>query len=254
MKTSIVINTYNDENTIFGNVAACCKHNPESEIIVVDDGSTDKTESVLDILAVHHSFEYVKLPRNYGKGYAMVWGAEVAKGDVLVFINGGLTNLRKHHFQHLLSPIYNNEADVVFGAPSGMLIDYNMNPFKSAIGESVMFKDDLNRISDDIREMRYGIEDYIRLFYQLTLKSVKYVNLDGVQYSEKSSESQFRKEPNVNNLEVANLLLTNIDLINKRAQNNIHKTDNYTKSTISSVQYELNNKMLMCCKIIKAVV
>ncbi|HYQ56035.1 MAG TPA: glycosyltransferase family 2 protein [Draconibacterium sp.] len=66
MKTSIIVCTYNEEETIFNVVAACCKHNPEAEVIVVDDGSTDGTENVLKTLVPHYHFEYLKLPENYG--------------------------------------------------------------------------------------------------------------------------------------------------------------------------------------------
>jgi glycosyltransferase involved in cell wall biosynthesis len=44
MKASIIICTYKEEKTIADVLIACCKLDPDCEIIVVDDGSTDNTE------------------------------------------------------------------------------------------------------------------------------------------------------------------------------------------------------------------
>ena len=43
MKASIVICTFNEENTIADVLIKCCKLNPDCEIIVADDGSTDNS-------------------------------------------------------------------------------------------------------------------------------------------------------------------------------------------------------------------
>ena len=51
MKASIIICTYNEEKTIADVLIACCKLNPDCEIIVVDDGSTDNTENILNELS-----------------------------------------------------------------------------------------------------------------------------------------------------------------------------------------------------------
>jgi hypothetical protein len=58
-----------------------------------------------------------------------------------------------------------------------------------------------------------------------------------------SVENRYNEPLFENDPEVANTLLSNYDLITKRIQNNIQKTQNYTRSTITSVQFELNKRM-----------
>jgi len=244
MKTSIIICTYNEANTIFNVVAACCKHNPDAEVIVVDDGSTDETESILETLAMHHDFVYLKLKGNKGQSYAMAYGVEYASGEVILFFNADVSGLRKEHFTQMLQPIYNEVADLVIGTPSGVTIDYTSNPYKSVIGQKAMLKSDLMPILNDIREIRFSVENFIMLHYQTNGKRVHFSALDGLRFAFHSSEiDNFSEIKAENNLEVANALLSNIDLITKRVQNNIQLTQNYTKSTITSVQYDLNRRM-----------
>lgn len=246
MKTSIIICTYNEANTIFNVVAACCKHNPEAEVIVVDDGSLDDTEAILETLAMHHEFTYLKLQGNKGQSYAMAYGVEYASGEVILFFNADVSGLRKEHFAKMLEPMYKEDADLVIGTPTGVTIDYKSNPYKSVIGQKAMFKSDLMPILNDIREIRFSVENFIMLHYQTIGKRVHFSALDGLMVEFHSSDndrfSSFETEPE-NNLEVANALLSNIDLITKRVQNNIQLTQNYTKSTITSVQFDLNRRM-----------
>lgn len=246
MNTSIIICTYNEEATIFNVVAASCKHNPDAEIIVVDDGSTDDTRETLETLAMHYEFEYLKLRENHGKSYAMAYGAEYATGDVILFFNADVSGARKEHFAAMLEPIYNEQADFVMGMPSGITIDFKSNPYKSMMGQKAMLKEDLMPMLNDIREIRFSVENFILLHYQTTGKRVHFAVLDGLQLVQQNNGKDSYLELNNDkneNLEVANALLTNIDLITKRVQNNIQLTQNYTKSTITSVQFELNKRM-----------
>ena len=63
-KTSIVICAYNEETTIKDVVSKCREFNPESELVVVDDGSQDKTEEILRELNKEMDFRYIRLDKN----------------------------------------------------------------------------------------------------------------------------------------------------------------------------------------------
>ncbi len=114
------------------------------------------------------------------------------------------------------------------------------------IGQKAMLKEDLMPILDDIREIRFSVENFILLHYQTNGKRVHFSMLNGLKLvQQRTSLNHFtvcKTEPE-DDLEVANALLSNMDLITKRVQNNIQLTQNYTKSTITSVQFDLNRRM-----------
>lgn len=246
MNTSIIICTYNEEETIFGVVAACCKHNPDAEVIVVDDGSTDDTEAVLETLSFHYDFEYLKLPENRGRSYAMAHGVEYATGELILFFNADVSDVRKEHFSVLLDPIIYGKADMVIGSPSEITVDFRLNPYKSLMGQKAMLKKDLMPVLSDIREIRFGVDNYILLHYQTLGKRIHFILLEGLRSPKNETGEGCFADASAETsevLEAANALLTNMDLITKRIQNNVQKTQNYTQSTITSVQVELNKRM-----------
>lgn len=82
-----------------------------SEIIVVDDGSTDATARVARDCAERDSrIRVLQLPRNGGKSAAMVAGAEAAHNDHLVFLDADLIGLRPQHVVDLCRPVLAGEA------------------------------------------------------------------------------------------------------------------------------------------------
>ena len=62
-----------------------------TEVVVVDDGSTDGTRAILEVLVDHHpSVRAVFLRRNFGKGAALMAGFREATSEVIVTIDGDL--------------------------------------------------------------------------------------------------------------------------------------------------------------------
>lgn len=102
--TFIIIPAYNEERTIAEVVRRSAKY---GEVLVVDDGSTDKTAEA----AASAGARVLSLP-HAGKGAAMKKGLESAKDDV-VFIDGDLQHLPED-IPKLLNKL--KEADVVIGA------------------------------------------------------------------------------------------------------------------------------------------
>lgn len=108
-KVSIVIPTYNEEETI----ASCLSSLQEQiyksyEIIVIDDGSDDKTISIVEGFPV-------KLIKQVHQGPAVARnrGADVAQGEILVFVDADMT-FSPNFIEELVRPIEKGEASGVF--------------------------------------------------------------------------------------------------------------------------------------------
>jgi hypothetical protein len=62
---------------------------------------------------------------------------------------------------------------MVLGQPSETFIDYRVYPFKSLTGQRALLKNDILPILDDIREIRFGVEIFINLYFQAKGKQKK---------------------------------------------------------------------------------
>src|SRR5690554_6117411 len=90
---SIIIPALNEERAIVSSlsivVEALSSMAPSYEIIVVNDGSTDRTEGVvLDFIETNKSVSLISFARNKGKGAAVRAGMRAARGRVCAFIDG----------------------------------------------------------------------------------------------------------------------------------------------------------------------
>jgi glycosyltransferase involved in cell wall biosynthesis len=95
MKTSIIVPAYNEEEniqplakTLFEMIE---KDGLDAEVVLVDDGSTDKTWTrALEMEYLHKDFRAVHLKRNKGKTRALIEGFEAATGDVYLIYDADM--------------------------------------------------------------------------------------------------------------------------------------------------------------------
>ena len=113
MDISIVIPAKNEEQGLATFLPGLRRKFPETEIIVVDDGSTDGTVQVCQESGV----TVVSHPYSKGNGAAIKTGARAASGDYLVFMDGD----GQHDPDDIQKLLYKMEEgyDLVVGARSG---------------------------------------------------------------------------------------------------------------------------------------
>ncbi len=223
MKTTAIICAFNEEATI-KNVLTTVSDYFFDEVVVINDGSTDKTDEIIRGITGLHNLKYISLSENKGKGYAMATGIENATGEIIVFIDADLSNLTEEHFSQLISPVFYKKADMVLGQANETLINYDLNPFKSFTGERTLLKKDILPIIDKMKDSRFGVETLINLYYQSEGKKVKYIMLDGLKHPtkfDKTNTPQAMKEFVQEGHQIALTAFKNFNLITKTIKNTI---------------------------------
>ena len=163
-RIAAIICAYNEEKTIENVIYSVVNSKFFNEIIVVNDGSTDNTGKIIKVLNSLNVTD-IHLSENKGKGFAMAVGVEKSKSEIIVFCDADLSNLKNKHFEQLITPVLNNEVDMVLGHATETLINYKINPFKSFSGQRALLKKDILPILNEIKTSKFGVETLINLYY-----------------------------------------------------------------------------------------
>lgn len=116
---SVIMPCYNEEDTIekiINEVLNADIGTTMVELIIVDDGSKDKTKTILKKLDKKHSeITLIFQKKNQGKGAALKRGLLASSGDVIIIQDADL-EYDPQEYKRLLYPIERGQADVVYGS------------------------------------------------------------------------------------------------------------------------------------------
>lgn len=137
---SVLIPAYNEEeclHELYKRVSSVLSklENYDYEILIVNDGSKDKTLEILhDLNAKDKHLQYVNLARNYGKEIAMAAGLDYVKGDVVVILDADL-QIPPEYIPEMLS-YYEEGYDDVYGRRKSR----NDESFFKRLGTKIYYK------------------------------------------------------------------------------------------------------------------
>ena len=123
MKLSVLVPVYNEERTLEEVVGRVCAFPVPKEIILVDDGSQDRSREILERLAqankagndpLNHINVFFQ-PHNQGKGAALRTALGHVTGDIVLVQDADL-EYDPDDYPALLEPIQKGQADVVYGS------------------------------------------------------------------------------------------------------------------------------------------
>ena len=100
MDISIVISLYNEEESLRELInwieSVMGREGYSYEVIMVDDGSTDKSWSIVkELSSKNPAVHGISFRRNYGKSAALYHGFEATKGDVVITMDADLQDSLK---------------------------------------------------------------------------------------------------------------------------------------------------------------
>lgn len=123
MKLSVLVPVYNEESTLEDVVGRVCAFPMEKEIILVDDGSKDRSREILQKIEranqqANDPLNQIRVflqPVNQGKGAALRTAIGHASGDIVLIQDADL-EYDPTDYPALLAPIQAGLADVVYGS------------------------------------------------------------------------------------------------------------------------------------------
>lgn len=126
-KTSIIVPVYNEENTIVELVAKLKALPMEKEIIIIDDGSVDRTKEILSKME-NGDIRIILNGKNRGKGSAIIEGIKLAEGDMIVIQDADL-EYDPNELMLMVEAMVKNNYEVLYGSrflkggiPDGMCV------------------------------------------------------------------------------------------------------------------------------------
>ncbi|MFW5972010.1 MAG: glycosyltransferase family 2 protein [Bacillota bacterium] len=187
MKVTALIPAYNEEKTISVIIKTLLKHEKISKVLVINDGSSDKTASVAEKAGA----EVISLSRNQGKGAALQKGIDVIENDVIVMLDGDLIGIKKMHIDNLLNPVFKDECDMtvgVFNQGRG-LTDLAQFFYPNLSGQRAVKTSLIKRIHC-LKDSGYGVEITINKFVKKHGR-LKYVDLPELTHVMKEEKRGF---------------------------------------------------------------
>ncbi|HSV31243.1 MAG TPA: glycosyltransferase family 2 protein [Atribacteraceae bacterium] len=175
-----IIAAYNEEKTIGPIIDVLLKVPLINQVVVVSDGSTDKT---VEVAKRRRNIEVVEILSNVGKGGALFRSLEYIRGGVVLLIDADLVGLNEEHVISLSLPVISREADVTIGVfeEGRFATDFAQKLAPLLSGQRAIRTDVLQNIND-IEITRYGVEVAINRYIKQNGIQVKLIKLPGLTH------------------------------------------------------------------------
>lgn len=179
-KISCIIPAYNEEKGIKSvlSVVTPLIGKDLLEVIVINDGSNDKTKEIVNsfsnVILIEHKF-------NQGKSKTVVDGILKAKGEYIFMLDADLLFLKSEDILDLISPINKNQTDIAFSYRKNA---WPLFPFKKidyCTGERIFPKVCVLDSLKKMENLKYGLEVFLNRIYIKNNYRLAVVHWDNVE-------------------------------------------------------------------------
>lgn len=158
-RLSCIIPAYNEQERIGAVIATVRSHPMVTEVIVVDDGSSDDTARIAQSF---RGIEVVCLNRNCGKTLAVSAGVARASGDYVLLVDADLEGLCADDLTQLIAPVVSGVADMTMSLRRNAPWLWRMIGIDYISGERVMpIGMIFDRLADLQTQPRFGLETWL---------------------------------------------------------------------------------------------
>ncbi len=161
IRIGVVIPAFNEADHLPGVLDVVSAVDWLTQIVVVDDGSTDDTLAVAQRYALRDPrASVVHLPQNQGKADAMLAGVQALQTDTVIFLDADLIGLQPHHLRHLSEPVIAGKCDMAVAVfRHGRIrtdLSHRLTPWLS--GQRCLRRSTAERALRTLVGGRYGVE------------------------------------------------------------------------------------------------
>ena len=183
MKVTAVVPVYNEEKTIKGVLEVLSSSKDIDEILVIDDGSTDKTPDIIKRLQAN-KMEYIKLKRNIGKDNAIRKCAKNINSEIVMIFDSDLIGFEKHHIENMLNALVEEKAGMVIGLrdKGNFLANIIMPYFPLTGGERALRTNIFKEIIKIPFHERWGLEWIMNDYLKKKKLKIAKIRLEGVDH------------------------------------------------------------------------
>ncbi|HEX2994568.1 MAG TPA: glycosyltransferase family 2 protein [Anaerolineales bacterium] len=188
-----IVCAYNEEEHLASVLDGMLNASFIEEIIVVDDGSQDRTPAIMHRYEQHDKIRTIFLSPNRGKGYAMADATTAARGDILLFVDADLINWNAEYAEQVLMPVLNGQADMVIGYPFRKSDKWDavdvFHVQRWLAGQRAVWRADLLPIVAKMRPSRFGVETLINMHYRTRHQPIRIIKLQDLLHPIKFEKS-----------------------------------------------------------------
>lgn len=141
---SVVIPAFNEEKSIKHVIDTVKQVEQITEIIVVDDGSTDNT---YNIVSQQQGVLLLKHEKNKGKGAAIKTGLKKVTNDIVLFLDADLSEINESQVKAIIQPILDGNADITktkFKREAGRVTELTAKPLLNFFFPELSFEQPLS--------------------------------------------------------------------------------------------------------------
>jgi glycosyltransferase involved in cell wall biosynthesis len=191
-KVAAIVPAFNEEANVSSVLKILLASKYLDDIILVDDGSTDRTADIGKRIGV----KVLRLLLNKGKGNAMKQGLKATKAKIIVFFDADLIGLNDCHIFSLVDPVLKNEVDMCVGVRGRLLelpsLIVKIDPLMAIGGERCIKRNLLEEIPEKLIQ-DFTVESSLNYYCIKNGLRIKYVSLPNLSVISKEKKWGFKK-------------------------------------------------------------
>ncbi|MFC1656562.1 glycosyltransferase family 2 protein [Patescibacteria group bacterium] len=195
LEIEAIVPAYNEGSTVATVVQVIATHPHIKKVVVVDDGSSDKTaQNIRDMIVQDSLQDKVKLieQKNSGKTKAIEVGFGATISPLILMLDSDLIGLTHEHITELINPVLEGKVVMTIGLfKSGRFITdlaHRTNPNLS--GQRVMKRECLEAV-DWQKTKNFGLESHLTDLIKTKKWYIQWINLKGMTHRMKTEKRGF---------------------------------------------------------------